>query len=846
MAVVVVDQSGNGDFTSLQAAIDASPATLTEPYEVQLEPGNYAGDIVIPARSGESFTNYIKITHTPGNRATDFGGGTGPHILGNGGGHATTVNGNFVWYQGVAVTLDSTNGTSDEAFRINGTELLFQSCYIESPNDVRSQDCFYFGQQNINQRAKAVNCVIKGFSRAAFHSQFFDINAATEHVWESYYNTVIDCGRSGFQTGNTGASDAGGFSLKALLTNGSSVPPQDAIVEVVCYNTIVANTFGYLVNNLTGAPDPAPGSYRDTSLPSGGRTVGTVVWTGGGNVSHQDNYAEDKFGAVNSYGNVSLPTVEPTSGQNVYFSDIANSDYSIAGENNFTVTQLGIAVPTPSDPRIDLSVDILGNDRPAIGTIGAFQFGGGGVELETNNTLLSSTTDSIVLVQSNVLGTQAVTSNTIVHEPVLFQESVISPNDIEISSVVDGSDLLQSLALVLDQLRISVSSETTEFNQASSIDVADSAMEPSIDNIDVSENAFLEPQSSTNSTLVDGVGVSESSVIDPQGLELTTLAEATTLLVEGVLEVQRVSENTSVDAASMTQANVLNAIAQSISTRTDLAQFLQNAVVDVFSMQVQSGILMSDLIQANVLNVLEQTLSTAIEFLELNQANLLDLQPTLQSVRLDEAILTNSTILVAADQSLETTIAQINLTSANVLVVESLLSAIGLDSLNLTQSSSIGIDSLSIADAVDLVTISNAQVIDVNGARTITESQSVSLTQAQVIDVSVLQTQPGIDPVFLSQGFVLPVFGAQTQTVLASLVLSNSDRLQVNNLLEQIALQQPELLESTTIVVNSTLFNTLTSTLSVFSGEITTPSSRVHLVKRDDRVVIVVPDPPSH
>jgi len=75
MTIVVVNQAGGADFTDLQTAIDAAPTTLTEVYEIQLVPGTYVGDLVIPSRAGESFTNCIKITHTSGNAATDFGGG---------------------------------------------------------------------------------------------------------------------------------------------------------------------------------------------------------------------------------------------------------------------------------------------------------------------------------------------------------------------------------------------------------------------------------------------------------------------------------------------------------------------------------------------------------------------------------------------------------------------------------------------------------------------------------------------------------------------------------------------------------------------------------------------------
>jgi len=368
MTIVVVNQSGGADFTDLQVAIDAAPATLTEVYEIQLVPGTYVGDIVVPTRAGESFTNYIKITHTPGNGATAFSGGSGAHILGNSGGHANTVNGGFVWYQGVAVTLDTTVGNSDETFRVVGDNALFQACFIDAANVQNSQDGFYLGGGDL-QRATISNCVVRGFARSAFHMQRRNRTVVGNFIYELYHNTIVDCGIE-----VSGA--AGSVMLDVTYLTSSGLTASDVVGEAVAYNNIVANVIGYNSTTSLGRVDTTSRAWRDASQISGPQTVGTIIWTGQGNTSHQDNSVENKLGAVNNFGLSTLVDVDPAAGENIYVTNYLSGDFSIAGENIFTVTQNGVSVPNPTDPRVDLTVDIVGATRQAIGTIGAFEFSG--------------------------------------------------------------------------------------------------------------------------------------------------------------------------------------------------------------------------------------------------------------------------------------------------------------------------------------------------------------------------------------------------------------------------------------------------------------------------------------
>ncbi|MBL1293064.1 MAG: hypothetical protein COB61_004245 [Thiotrichales bacterium] len=370
MTIVVVNQAGGADFANLQTAINAAPATLTEPYEIHLVPGTYAGDIVIPARVGESFNNFIKITHTPGNAADAFGGGSGAHILGNSGGHANTINGGFVWYQGVAVTLDSISGASDEAFRVNNNRLLIQACFIEATNNHIQQDGVYFGSGN-SKTVTLVNTVIRKFGRAAIHIQKTVQTVAGDYTIESYHNTIVDCGIN-LDIG-VASRAVGSVIFDTSISNAGSLIPSDLNATFTGYNNVVANVLGFHNGIQADAVDTTAMELRNFSRSTAIVSPGTISWAGRGNSSQQDASVESKLGALNNYGLASLVDVVPVSGENILVSDYANGDFSVAGENAFTVTQFGVQIPAPSDPRVDLTVDITGLSRPPIGTIGAFQ-----------------------------------------------------------------------------------------------------------------------------------------------------------------------------------------------------------------------------------------------------------------------------------------------------------------------------------------------------------------------------------------------------------------------------------------------------------------------------------------
>ena len=369
MTIVVVNQAGGADFTDLQTAIDAAPATLTEIYEIRLEPGDYNGDIVVPARSGESVNNYIKITHTPSNYATGFG--LGAHITSSDGGHTNTINGNFVVYEGISITNASISGNSDEAFRLLGTELLLQRCFVDAANDIRQQDAVYFGGAG-DESLTMINCAVRGFSRSAVHMQRRSTSSPTTYNLNLFHNTFID---NGIQT--TNEDDSGGISIDVTRDPSANIPMSAVVANINAYNNIVINAQGFNTRaDANTTIDTFALEWRNLSGADANEELATYNWTGGGNVSGQDDSAQDKFGVADNFVNIGLVDTAPVAGENVFVTDIAANDYSIAGENANTITQNGISIPTPTDPRVNLMVDMLNTNRGTIGTIGAFEFSG--------------------------------------------------------------------------------------------------------------------------------------------------------------------------------------------------------------------------------------------------------------------------------------------------------------------------------------------------------------------------------------------------------------------------------------------------------------------------------------
>jgi pectin methylesterase-like acyl-CoA thioesterase len=195
---VVVAKDGSGNYTTVQAAIDAAPTGRTTPYSIFIKNGKYKEKINIPSTKpflqiiGESVANVI-LTYD------DFSGKPIP----GGGTYGTSTSASFTVraadFTAINITFENTTGESPQALAIyvdgdrsafkncrflggqdtvyaggNGARQYFRSCYIDGTVD------FIFG----DARAVFDSCVIYAKTRASAGASY--ITAANTKQTEPY------------------------------------------------------------------------------------------------------------------------------------------------------------------------------------------------------------------------------------------------------------------------------------------------------------------------------------------------------------------------------------------------------------------------------------------------------------------------------------------------------------------------------------------------------------------------------------------------------------------------------------------------------------------------------------
>ena len=153
---VVVAQDGSGDFTSVQAAINAAPTGRTAPYTIFIKNGKYKEKINVPSNKpflqfiGESVANVI-LTYD------DYSGKPMP-----GGGTFGTANSASVTvaaadFAAVNITFENTTGEAPQALAINvtGDRAAFKNCRF-----LGGQDTVFAGGNGARQYFR--NCYIDG------------------------------------------------------------------------------------------------------------------------------------------------------------------------------------------------------------------------------------------------------------------------------------------------------------------------------------------------------------------------------------------------------------------------------------------------------------------------------------------------------------------------------------------------------------------------------------------------------------------------------------------------------------------------------------------------------------
>lgn len=153
---VIVARDGSGNFTTVQAAVDAAPTGRTTPYSIFIKNGKYKEKINVPSNKpflqfiGESVSNVI-LTFD------DFSGKPMP-----GGGTFGTSNSASVTiaaadFTAVNITFENTTGESPQALALNvtGDRAAFKNCRF-----LGGQDTLFAGGNGARQYFK--NCYIDG------------------------------------------------------------------------------------------------------------------------------------------------------------------------------------------------------------------------------------------------------------------------------------------------------------------------------------------------------------------------------------------------------------------------------------------------------------------------------------------------------------------------------------------------------------------------------------------------------------------------------------------------------------------------------------------------------------
>ncbi|WP_165958034.1 pectinesterase family protein [Segetibacter sp. 3557_3] len=195
---LVVAKDGSGDYTTVQAAINAAPTGRTAAYTIYIKNGKYKEKINVPANKpflqfiGESVANVI-LTYDDYSGKPMPGGGT------YGTSNSASVTINAANFTAVNVTFENTTGEAPQALAINvnadraafkncrflggqdtvltnaaGRLNYFRNCYIDGTVD------FIFG----NARAVFDSCVIYGKTRSSAGASY--ITAANTQQAEPY------------------------------------------------------------------------------------------------------------------------------------------------------------------------------------------------------------------------------------------------------------------------------------------------------------------------------------------------------------------------------------------------------------------------------------------------------------------------------------------------------------------------------------------------------------------------------------------------------------------------------------------------------------------------------------
>jgi len=198
---LTVAQDGSGNYTTVQAAINAAPTGLTAPYYIFIKNGKYKEVITIPSNKpfiyliGESVANTI-LTYNNGASTSNGSGGT----LGTSGSGSFNINATDFTAQNITFENTFGDGSQAVAVIINADRAAFKNCRF-----MANQDTLYTKGTG-NPRAYFKNCYIDGNIDFIFGNAIALFDSCT-----IYAKTRTTAGSSFMTAASTPAGQAFGY-----------------------------------------------------------------------------------------------------------------------------------------------------------------------------------------------------------------------------------------------------------------------------------------------------------------------------------------------------------------------------------------------------------------------------------------------------------------------------------------------------------------------------------------------------------------------------------------------------------------------------------------------------------
>ena len=204
---LTVAKDGSGDYTTVQAAINASPNGLTSPYFIYIKNGTYNEVITIPSNKtfiylvGQSVANTI-LTYNNGASTSNGSGGT----LGTSGSGSITINANNFTAENITFQNTFGDGSQAVAVIINADMAAFKNCRF-----MGNQDTLYTKGSG-NPRAYFKNCYIDGNIDFIFGNAIALFDSCTV-----YAKTRTTAGSSFMTAASTPAGQAYGYVFRNCI-----------------------------------------------------------------------------------------------------------------------------------------------------------------------------------------------------------------------------------------------------------------------------------------------------------------------------------------------------------------------------------------------------------------------------------------------------------------------------------------------------------------------------------------------------------------------------------------------------------------------------------------------------